>query len=118
MVEKHFTLSRNDPGPDSSFSMEPKEFAAMVTDIRTVEAALGRPSYEITEREKNGVIFKRSLFVVKDVAEGEPFTLENVRSIRPGHGLHTRHLDIIVGRRASRDVKRGTPLSWDCLVKL
>jgi pseudaminic acid synthase len=115
MVEKHFTLSRKDPGPDSSFSMEPKEFAAMVTDIRTVEAALGRPSYEITEREKAGVIFKRSLFVVKDVDEGEPFTEENVRSIRPGHGLHPRYLDEVYKGCASRDLKKGTPLAWNMI---
>ena len=115
IVEKHFTLSRNDPGPDSSFSMEPDEFAAMVRDIRTVEAALGRPSYGITEREKASVVFKRSLFVVKDMAAGDSFTMDNVRSIRPGYGLHPRYLDTVLKGCAGRDLKKGTPLAWDMI---
>ena len=113
IVEKHFTLSRKDVGPDSSFSMEPNEFKAMVEDIRTVEKALGKISYEITEKQKDSCVFRRSLFAVKDIRKGEKFTEENIRSIRPGHGLHTRYLGEIIGRYASRDIKRGTPLILD-----
>jgi len=112
IVEKHFTLSRNDPGPDSSFSMEPHEFKQMVSDIRTVEVALGKVTYQITERQKDSSVFRRSLFVVNDIKGGGYFTEENVRSIRPGNGLHTRYLDMILGRRARREIPRGTPLSW------
>ena len=84
----------------------------MVDAIRTAEKALGKVSYEITEKEKESRIFRRSLFVVKDVKEGEEFTEENIRSIRPGHGLHTRYLDKIIGKLASMDLKGCTPLDW------
>jgi len=113
IVEKHFTLSRATPGPDSAFSLEPEEFAAMVTAIRTTEKALGRVNYQVSANEAKSRQFRRSLFVVADVKAGEPFTAQNVRSIRPGHGLHTRHLDEVLGQRAVRDLKRGTPLSRD-----
>jgi pseudaminic acid synthase len=115
LIEKHFTLSRGVPGPDSSFSMEPAEFAAMVKGIRTVEKALGRISYELSEKEAESRPFRRSLFVVKDMRAGDRFTEENVRSIRPGNGLHTRHLGEVLGKRAARNVDRGTPLSWDLI---
>lgn len=115
LIEKHFTLSRGVPGPDSSFSMEPAEFAAMVKGIRTVEKALGRISYELSEKEAESRPFRRSLFVVKDMRAGDLFTEENVRSIRPGNGLHTRHLGEVLGKRAARSVDRGTPLSWDLI---
>ena len=113
IVEKHFTLSRELGGPDSAFSTEPDEFKSMVEAVRTVERALGKVRYEVTEREKASRVFRRSLFVVKNMKAGETFTRENVRSIRPGHGLHTRHLDDILGRRAARDIAGGTPLAWD-----
>lgn len=112
IIEKHFTLSRNDPGPDSSFSMEPDEFKQMVASIRTVEKALGNVSYELSESQKISKAYRRSLFVTEDIREGERFTSENVRSIRPGHGLHPRYLKEVIGRVASRDIHRGTPLSW------
>ena len=85
----------------------------MVDAIRITEKALGRVNYEVTERERVSVVFRRSLFVVEDIRAGEPFTAANVRSIRPGYGLHTRYLDEIIGRRASRDIRRGTPLQWE-----
>lgn len=113
IIEKHFTLRRADGGPDSAFSLEPDEFARMVRDIRQVESALGKVSYTRTPDDTKNVIFRRSLFVVEDVKQGESFTPQNVRSIRPGYGLHTRYLDDVLGRRASRDIQRGTPLSWD-----
>ena len=113
IVEKHFTLSRKEPGPDSTFSSEPHEFKEMVDAIRVTEEALGKVSYEITEKQRESRVFRRSLFVVKDIKEGEKFTEENVRSIRPGYGLHTRYLEVILGRKAKNDIAKGTPLSWD-----
>lgn len=113
IVEKHFTLSRACLGPDSAFSSEPKEFKALVESIRTVEKALGKVQYGATSRETKSLMFRRSLFVVRDVKQGEPFTQENVRSIRPGYGLSPKYLEDILGRRASMDIRRGTPLSWD-----
>ena len=99
-MEKHFTLSRDVPGPDSAFSLEPHEFKAMVEAIRVAEIALGQVSYEVTEREAASRVFRRSLFVVKDMKAGEVFTEENVRSIRPGHGLSPTYLKDVLGRRA------------------
>ncbi len=111
VIEKHFTLARADGGLDAAFSMEPHEFKQMVQDIRTVEKALGRVNYDRTEKEQNSVCFRRSLFVVKDIKAGEVFTAENVRSIRPGHGLHPRELEHILGSKATCDLAKGTPLS-------
>ncbi|MFN3648004.1 MAG: pseudaminic acid synthase [Armatimonadota bacterium] len=113
ILEKHFTLSRADGGPDSAFSLEPDEFRATVAAIRAAEKALGQVQYGVAEREARNRVFRRSLFVVQDVAQGEELTAENVRSIRPGYGLHTRYLEHVLGRRASQDIPRGTPLSWD-----
>lgn len=116
IVEKHLTLSRADGGPDGAFSMEPAEFAAMVAAIRRVERALGSVRYGATPEEEKSRVFRRSLFVVRDMRAGERFTADTVRSIRPGHGLHTRHFDEVIGRAAAQDIPRGTPLAWD-LVK-
>ena len=113
IVEKHFTLSRRTPSPDSAFSLEPDEFKAMVEAIRTAEKALGEVRYEIGEQEAKIRVYRRSLFIVKDIKAGEPFTEENVRSIRPAHGLHPRHLRDVLSRRAGCDIERGTPLSWE-----
>ncbi len=115
IMEKHFTLSRSVPSPDSAFSLEPQEFKAMVEAIRTTEKALGEVNYEVSEQEAKSRVFRRSLFIVKDMKEGEVFTEENVRSIRPGYGLHPRHLKDVLGRRATRDIKQGTPLSWEVI---
>ncbi len=116
IIEKHLTLSRSEPGPDSSFSLEPQEFKAMVDAVRVAEKALGEINFGISAKEAGSQVFRRSLFVVQDVKRGDLFTVENVRSIRPGHGLHTRHLPEVLGRHAARDIERGTPLSWE-LVK-
>ena len=115
IIEKHFTLSREIPGPDIAFSMEPREFEEMVKAIRNTEKALGKVNYDITDHEKSSIVFRRSLFVVRDMREGEVFSGENVRSIRPGFGLHTRHLDAVIGRKAKRDIAKGTPLAWDLI---
>lgn len=115
IIEKHFTLSRSIPGPDSAFSLEPDEFKTMVEAVRIAERAMGKVCYEVTEREAASRVFRRSLFVVKDMKMGEVFTEDNVRSIRPNHGLHTRYIEEVMGRTASRDIQRGTPLTWDML---
>ncbi len=117
IVEKHFTLSRSDPGPDSAFSMEPAEFKAMVAAIRTAEAALGSIHYEPTTAEMESRRFRRSLFVTQDVKAGETFTNDNVRSVRPAGGLHPRHLPEVHGHRAVRDVAAGTPMEWGMVAK-
>jgi N-acetylneuraminate synthase len=113
IIEKHLTLSRSDPGPDSAFSLEPHEFKEMVEAVRVAEKALGEIHFGVSAKEASSRVFRRSLFVVWDVKRGETFTEENVRSIRPGHGLHTRHLKEILGQPATRDIERGSPLSWD-----
>lgn len=117
IVEKHFTLSRATPGPDSAFSLEPDELRAMVEAIRTVERALGEPALGPAPREAATRAFRRSLFVSRAVRAGEPFTADNVRSVRPAHGLHTRHLPEVLGARASRDVEAGSPLTWDMVTR-
>lgn len=113
VIEKHLTLSRAEPGPDSAFSLEPAEFQAMVAAVRVAEKALGRPCYEAGPQEAASRFFRRSLFVVQDMRAGEIFTADKVKSLRPALGLPPRHLEEILGRRARRDIRRGTPLSWD-----
>ncbi|HEY1271922.1 MAG TPA: pseudaminic acid synthase [Terriglobales bacterium] len=116
IIEKHLTLSRSLKGPDSGFSLEPQEFKAMAQAVRTAERALGNVHFGVAPHEASTVTFRRSLFVVEDVKQGEKFTAGNVRSIRPACGLHPRHWPEIVGKGAARDIERGTPLSWE-LVK-
>ena len=115
IIEKHFILSRDLPSPDATFSLEPDEFKAMVEAVRATEKALGKVSYDLTEKQKESRVFRRSLFVVKDMKAGEEFTEENVRSIRPGYGLHTRYLEDVLGRKAKKDIKKGTPLKWELI---
>ncbi len=115
VIEKHLTLSRAAGGPDSAFSLEPEEFKAMVKAVRVAEQSLGSVSYGGSAEEQGSIAFRRSLFVVKDIAAGELFSLENIRSIRPGHGLHPRYLDEILGKRARTNVPRGTPLHWEVI---
>ncbi|HVI07440.1 MAG TPA: pseudaminic acid synthase [Candidatus Binatia bacterium] len=117
IIEKHLTLSRTVPGPDSAFSLEPHEFKAMVEAVRTAEKALGAPRLGGNEKEEKMKAFRRSLFVVEDISPGEAFTLQNVRSIRPGNGLHPRHLSDVLGKTAAQRIKRGTPLAWDLVVR-
>ena len=112
ILEKHLTLSRSAPGPDSAFSLEPAEFKAMVNAVRTAEKALGQVHFGLSKKEKSSQIFRRSLYVVRELKQGEALTADNVRSIRPACGLHTRHLPEILGRRAARDIAKGTPLDW------
>lgn len=114
VIEKHFILDRKHGGPDAAFSLEPAEFAAMVTAVRDVEKALGSgmlPAAPVTGRR-----FARSLFVVRDMRAGECFTPETVRSIRPGNGLLPKHLPDVLGKKARADIARGTPLTWDLII--
>jgi pseudaminic acid synthase len=117
MIEKHFILDRSLGGPDSAFSMEPDEFKQMVERVRETEKALGVIDYEMTVKKTKSRVFSRSLFVVQDIKKGEEFTSENIRSIRPGHGLPPKHIENILGRVATMDLDRGTPLSWDHVTK-
>ena len=117
VVEKHFTLARADGGVDSAFSLEPDELARLVSDCRDAWAALGTVHYEEVEAEAAGRDHRRSLYVVADVKKGERLTPENVRSIRPGHGMAPKHLYEVLGKPASRDLKRGEPLAWDQIDK-
>ncbi|MGV8124344.1 MAG: pseudaminic acid synthase [Candidatus Xenobiia bacterium LiM19] len=112
IIEKHFIIDRNLGGPDAAFSLEPHEFGQMVTSVREVEKALGSITYNLSEMMKKGRQFARSLFVVEDMRCGDIFNTSNVRSIRPANGLHPRFLNDIIGRRASQNIQRGTPLSW------
>lgn len=114
VVEKHFILDRKLGGPDSAFSMEPQEFKEMVQSVRQVEAALGKVTYNISEKDKNR---RRSLFAVKDIKAGEKFTIENVRSIRPGFGLHPKYLKVVLGQKAKIDLKKGEPLDFNAIQK-
>jgi pseudaminic acid synthase len=113
IIEKHLTLSRAEPGPDSAFSLEPQEFKAMVDAVRIAEKSLGEVHFGVSPKEASSRAFRRSLFVVQDVRRGEVFTTANIRSIRPGYGLHTRHLNEVLGQQAACDIDRGTPLSWE-----
>ena len=112
VIEKHFTLSRQDGGEDSLFSMEPQEFKEMVKQIRNVEKALGKVTYELNQSQLESRIYSRSLFVVKDIKQGEKFTEDNVKSIRPGIGMHTKYWDEILGKKARCNIEKGTPMDW------
>lgn len=115
IIEKHFTLNRADGGPDAAFSLEPDELHNMVKSIREVEKALGEVSYNLTEKTSSSRAFSRSLFIVKNIKAGEVFSEENIRSIRPGYGLHTRYYNDVIGKKAVRDIERGTPLNWNLI---
>jgi len=114
-IEKHLTLTRDDPGPDSAFSVEPEEFATLVRSVHEAEEALGDVRYGPSPSEIPSLAFRRSLFVVADVENGETFTSQNVRSIRPGGGLPPATLPVVLGRRAARRVDAGTPLTWEMI---
>ncbi len=117
IIEKHLCLSRADGGPDSAFSLEPREFKAMVDAVRTAEKALGSVQFAPCAREAGSLRFRRSLFVAENVRKGEAFTAQNVRSIRPSDGLHPRHLKEVLGQRAARDIEKGTPLDWTLILR-
>jgi pseudaminic acid synthase len=111
IIEKHFILDHSIGGPDASFSMDEVEFTAMVKAVREAEKAVGQVSYELTEKQKQGRDFSRSLYVVQDIRKGEVITEENVRSIRPGFGMHPKYLPEVLGKKATSDLEKGEPLS-------
>jgi pseudaminic acid synthase len=113
IIEKHFTLTRSNPGPDSSFSLEPAEFKEMVRSVRAAEASLGRAVFSPGKKETDMLAFRRSVYVAETVRAGETFDERNLRVIRPGHGLHPRHWEALLGRKARADLAPGTPLTWD-----
>ena len=117
VIEKHFILDRSMGGPDASFSLEPSELKSLVNSIRNVEKALGKIDYSLNEKKKKNRIFSRSLFVIKDIKKGEKFTEENIKSIRPGNGLHPRYYSDILGKKSRCDVERGTPIKWELIRK-
>jgi pseudaminic acid synthase len=115
IIEKHFILDRSIGGPDASFSLNEAEFSQMVKSVREAEKAIGRTSYNLTDKQAKGKDFSRSLYVVQDVKKGEIVTTENVRSIRPGFGMHPIHLPEIIGKTFTKDAFKGTRMSWDLL---
>lgn len=115
VLEKHFTLARADGGVDSAFSLEPAEMAALVAESKRAWQALGKVTYGSTKAEQASLRHRRSLYIVEDVQAGEPFTSRNVRAIRPGLGLPTKYLDVILGKKAKADVKKGTPVDWNLI---
>ncbi|MFC2061386.1 pseudaminic acid synthase [Elusimicrobiota bacterium] len=117
IIEKHFTLSRELKGPDSFFSIEPGELRELVKNIRVVEQSLGKVHYGLTKKEEQSRVFRRSLFVVKDIKKGEVFTEENVRSIRPAGGIVPKYLGKILGAVSRADIKKGTPIDWQMIDK-
>ena len=112
MVEKHMTLCRSDGGPDAAFSMEPQEFKEMVDNIRILEKALGKVTYDLSDKQAREREHSRSLFVAQDMKARDVFTPENLRSVRPADGLHTKYYEQLLGRRITRDAKKGTPMAW------
>ncbi|WP_321417459.1 pseudaminic acid synthase [uncultured Desulfobacter sp.] len=117
VIEKHFTLDRTDGGVDSAFSLEPEEMRALVEESKRSWQALGQIVYGPTEAEKKSMIFRRSLYITKDLQAGDVLTNENVRSIRPGYGLPPRYLDVVLRKSVTMDVKKGTAVQWDLVGK-
>lgn len=115
VIEKHFTLNRAEGGVDAAFSLEPAELASLVVETRRAFDALGQVRYGPTTAEKASIVFRRSLYVVKDIAAGEVLSRENVRAIRPGLGLAPRHYDFVIGKNARTSIKAGTALSWELI---
>lgn len=112
IVEKHVILNRSIGGPDSSFSMEMDEFKKMINEIRNIEKALGRVNYDLDEKTKKNRVFSRSLFFTEDIEPGQTITEKNMRSIRPGYGLHPRHYHELIGKKTSKKIEKGTPVDW------
>lgn len=117
VIEKHFTLSRADGGVDSVFSLEPAEMKSLVNETKKAWESLGVVNYEVRGDEKKSLAYRRSLYVVKDMKAGDVFTKENLRAIRPGHGLEPRHYNDFLGRKSAGNVAKGTPVCWDLMSK-
>lgn len=115
VIEKHFTLSRADGGVDSSFSLEPEELSSLVIETERAWQALGQITYGPTEKEKKSLVFRRSIYISSDMQAGEVFTEQNVRIVRPGHGLAPKYIDMVLGKKIARAVPKGTALTWDLI---
>ena len=113
LIEKHFILDKSIGGPDAHFSLDEKEFTEMVKAVRIAESMIGKVDYQMTEKKKKSRQFSRSLFIVKDVKAGEKITRENVRSIRPGFGMHPKYLSEILGKEFNQDFEKGTPINFE-----
>ena len=113
VIERHFTLSRKHKTPDCFFSIQPEELKMLVENVRIAERAIGKVDYGLTKEERKSRVFRRSLFVVKDIKKGEAFNENNVKSIRPAYGLRPKYLDSVLGKIAKKNIKKGTPLTWD-----
>jgi pseudaminic acid synthase len=117
VIEKHFILDKSVGGADAHISLEEKEFKRMVDSVRLTEVMMGKVDYEITLKKKKTREFSRSLFIVEDLKIGEVLSEKNIRSIRPGHGLHPKYLKEILGRKVNRNLEKGTPMSFDYIDK-
>ncbi len=117
VIEKHYTLSRADGGPDAAFSMEPDELRSLSNDLKEGYLATGTPSFKRKSVEESNVKFRRSLYVIKDMKKGETFSEDNIRRIRPGYGLSPKFFDDIIGKISNQEIERGTPISWDLVQK-
>ena len=115
VIEKHFTLSRSDGGVDSAFSLEPEEMTGLTFETRQAWQAVGKISYGPTEKEKSSLVFRRSLYVVKDMKAGDALTRENLRAIRPGHGLAPKYYDELLGKKVIKDISKGTAANWEII---
>ena len=116
VIEKHFTLNRADGGVDSTFSMEPAEISQLVLESERAWQALGKVSYGATEAEKKSIVFRRSLYIVKDLKAGDVLTKDNVRAIRPGLGLPTKYYEVVIGKHVTSDIKLGTAIDWEIII--
>ncbi len=114
-IEKHFTLDRNDKGPDSEFSMEPNELKVLCTATKNAWQALGRIGYDRKKSEESNLIFRRSLYFVKDLKKGEVITNENIRSIRPGFGIKPKHKEFVIGKKVNKDINKGVAVNWNVI---
>lgn len=115
VIEKHFILDKSLGGPDAEFSMNPEEFSTMVKSVRETEKALGSINYSLSDKDQAKRQFSRSLFIVEDMQQGEKFTKDNVRSIRPGHGIAPKYLEYVFSKKVKTNVEKGTPLTWDLI---
>jgi pseudaminic acid synthase len=116
IIEKHFILNHSIGGPDASFSLDESEFTELVKAVRAAESAIGVIDYSLTDKMKRSRDFSRSLYVVKDIKAGELITHENIKSIRPGYGLHPKYLPVILGKKVSQDLQKGTRFDLDFLM--
>ncbi|MXV29963.1 pseudaminic acid synthase [Aeromonas veronii] len=117
LIEKHFTLARADGGPDCAFSMEPAELTDLVTSVNTAHAALGVADYQLTASEQGNRAFRRSLYLVRDIAAGDVLTAAHIKSVRPALGLPPADYDRLIGKRVNRDMAANQPLNWEWIAQ-